>query len=155
MERVGSVKRGDTRVYSKGERPCMSMEACGPGMRKTMSMNMAVQHDPEVIRLNSDCMSCILKKELEHFPEDLPEQQRLLYKQRVLLLVGSAKPTMSPSEITRNIYEIQRKMFGRQIDYPQIKSFFNRKMMQYAEKTEKWIREADDPLLRAISCVSA
>ena len=104
----------------------------------------------EVIRLNSDCMTCILKKELEHYPAGTPEEQRLAYKQKILLLVGNAKPTMSPSEVTRNIYEVQRDMFGMQIDYPQIKSFFNKKMMQYAEKTEEWIRKADDPLLRAI-----
>ena len=119
------------------------------GNAKKMPTNLK-ERKSEVTRLNSDCMSCILKKELEHFPEDLPEDQRLLYKQKVLLLVGNAKPTMSPSEITGKIYEIQKKMFGRQVDYPGIKSFFNNKMMQYAEKTERWIREADDPLLRAI-----
>ena len=119
------------------------------GMRGKMTMKLTAQkHD--VVRMNSACMSCILKKELERFPENISEEQRLLYKQRVLLIVGNATSATSPSEISKKIYEVQEDMFGRQIDYPRIKSFFNKKMMQYAEKTEQWIREADDPLKRAI-----
>ncbi len=113
-------------------------------------MSNLTKQKREVIRLNSSCLTCILNKELEQYPEDIPEEQRMLYKQRIMVLVGSAKPTMSPSEVTRGIYEIQQDMFGVRIDYPQIKSFFNKKMMQYAEQTEKWICEAADPLLRAI-----
>ena len=104
----------------------------------------------EVVRLGSDCMTCILKKELEKIPDQAPEEQRLAYKQKVLRIVGNALPTMAPSEVTRDIHQVQKDMFGMQTDYPAIKSFFNQKMLQYTEQTEKWIREAADPLLRAI-----
>ncbi|MCR4751681.1 MAG: ARMT1-like domain-containing protein [Eubacterium sp.] len=104
----------------------------------------------EVVRLGSDCMTCILKKELEKIPDETPEEQRLAYKQKVLRIVGNALPTMSPSEVTRDIHQVQRDMFGMQTDYPAIKSFFNQKMLQYTGQTEKRIREASDPLLRAI-----
>lgn len=112
-------------------------------------MNLTAKRQ-DVIRLNSDCVTCILKKELERIPDGTSEEQKLLYKQRILKVVGNAEPTWSPSEVSGFIYEIQKDMFGNQIDYPAIKSFFNKKLMKYAEKTESWIREAADPLLRAI-----
>ena len=38
----------------------------------------------EVVRLVSDCMTCVLKKELEKIPDEVPEEQRFAYKQKVL-----------------------------------------------------------------------
>ena len=104
----------------------------------------------DVIRLNSNCMTCILKKELEKIPDGTPEEERLAYKQKVLRLVGSATAVMSPSEITKDIHKLQKDMFGMQVDYPKLKSFFNQKMLQYEERTDAWIQESPDPLLRAV-----
>ena len=103
-----------------------------------------------VTRLDSDCLTCILKKELDRIPEGTPEEKRLAYKQQVLSMMGRVHKTMSPSEISRDIQHLQMEMFGKQVDYPQIKSFFNKKMMEYLPKTVEAVRQAEDPLRRAL-----
>ena len=129
-----------------GVQPKTEMEVGEAVMKSTAG----VSPNSKVIRLNSNCMTCILKKELEKIPEGTPEEERLAYKQKVLRLVGNATAFMSPSEITKDIQQLQKEMFGMQVDYPKLKSFFNQKMLQYEDRTDAWIREAEDPLLRAI-----
>ena len=103
-----------------------------------------------ITRLNSDCLTCLLKKEFDRIPEGVAEEQKLLYKQRILEMMSRVHRTISPSEISRDIHQLQREMFGQQTDYAKIKTFFNQKLMQYAPAAEKKIRNAADPFLRAV-----
>ena len=107
-------------------------------------------HGIGVTRLDSDCLTCLLKQELDRIPEGAAEEQKLLYKQRVLGMMSRVHKTISPSEISRDIHQLQQDIFGQHTDYTQIKTFFNQKLMQYAPKAEHMIRDAADPLLRAV-----
>ena len=103
-----------------------------------------------MIRMESTCLSCLLKRDIDLIPESATEEERYRYKQQLLRIAADAERTVSPPEIARDIQHLQIGMFGHQVDYPQIKSYFNEKMMQYVPQTEERIRQAADPLRRAL-----
>ena len=71
-------------------------------------------HGIGVTRLDSDCLTCLLKQELDRIPEGAAEEQKLLYKQRVLGMMSRVHKTISPSEVSRDIHQLQQDIFGQQ-----------------------------------------
>ncbi len=59
----------------------------------------------EIIRLNPECISCLVKKQIECFPENASMHDKIKYMQSVLRTVASAPMNMGASEIVDKIYE--------------------------------------------------
>lgn len=101
-------------------------------------------------RLTSACISCLTKGHIEKFPENTPEEVQVLYKQRILQILGNASEQESAPMLVNKMDRLRLEMFGQNIDYTPIKQYFN----GYVMKKQAWIEEdianAKDPLMRAL-----
>ena len=102
------------------------------------------------IRLHPQCMSCLLKKQLDHFPQGISEEEQIAYMQRVLRTLADAPKTASAPVLVRAIGKIQKQMFGYEEDYSQVKAHFNRVMLEREEEIRETLRGAKDPLMLAV-----
>lgn len=103
-----------------------------------------------VIRMDSGCIVCLAKKELENFPADLPERERFVYMKKVLDILDNITEKDSAPVISSRIAKIQREMFGVQNDFAKIKYGFNELMLHIEEDIYRKLLESKDPLKRAI-----
>ena len=104
----------------------------------------------EQIRLHTGCINCIVERQLNHYDPDTPEEKKRTYMQGVLRILSEAKACESAPVITERIYELQRQMLGQQADYSEIKHTYNHMMEREEDKICREVREAGDPLKRAI-----
>lgn len=104
----------------------------------------------EQIRLHTGCINCIVERQLNHYDPDTPEEKKRTYMQGVLRILSEAKACESAPVITERIYELQRQMLGQQADYSEIKHTYNHMMEREEDKISREVREAGDPLKRAI-----
>ena len=104
----------------------------------------------EVIRLNPECIPCLIEKQLERFPKDIDNDTKIEYMQKILQVIGNASKDMSAPVIMGEITRIQQEMFGNGMDYSEIKRHFNQLMLEKEADVQKEIEAAEDPLARAI-----
>ena len=104
-----------------------------------------------VKRLRPECISCIVKGNLERFPENTSIEKQVEYKQRLLQIIGNARDDLSSPVISKNIKKLQADMFGMYDDFKEIKHHFNELMMEFETYTLENVKKSDDPLYRAIS----
>ena len=104
-----------------------------------------------VKRLRPECISCIVKGNLEKFPENTPVEKQVEYKQKVLQIVGNARDDLSSPVISKQIKQLQTDMFGVKDDYETIKHHFNALMMEFEQEMVQNVNQSEDPLYRAIS----
>ncbi len=101
-------------------------------------------------KLTSTCISCLLKAQLEKYPENISEEQKLLYKQNVLRILANASLTESSPELVYKIDKLRLEMFGVSADFSEVKQYFNDYVMKKQERIEEEILDADDMLMRAL-----
>lgn len=104
----------------------------------------------EKIRLHTGCINCMVERQLNHYDPDTPEEKKRKYMQGVLRILSEAEDYESAPVITERIYELQRQMFGQQVDYSEIKRTYNQMMGREEDKICRNVAEAGDPLKRAI-----
>lgn len=104
----------------------------------------------QIIRKNPECISCIVKKHIDQYPEGISRQEKIEYMERVLMAISDADLSESAPKITEKIYQIQREMFGSSKNLSHVKSYFNQKMLGYEEKIRKNIKGSQNPLLCAL-----
>ncbi len=100
-------------------------------------------------RLNSDCISCIIKKHLNAYPEGAGEDKRLLYMQKVLKAVADAKNDMSAPEIVEHIDRIKEEIFGKTDNFAAVKKYFNSLMLKEEASLTEEIKKGENPLKTA------
>ena len=99
-----------------------------------------VRENMELIRLNPDCISCLLRSRLEDFPEDTPREKQIEYMQRVLKALSETPKSVGAPVIVRTINQIQKEMFGYNKDFTHVKSHFNELMMKKGSRCTTKIR---------------
>ena len=104
----------------------------------------------DVVRLHPGCIDCLLKKQIGRYPEDVSDETKIKYKQRVLEILSEARRSMSAPEIVADIYALQREMFGVMRDYSEIKRYFNDLMLSIEDELTANVMRAGDPLLMAV-----
>ncbi len=104
----------------------------------------------EVVRLYPECVKCLLGKQLERCPEDIPVDIKIDYIQKVLKLVAEAPKSTSAPVLVRRMYDLQREMFGIFADYTEVKSHYNQMLLGMEEKLWENIEEAEDSFKMAI-----
>ena len=102
-------------------------------------------------RLRSECMKCILDKNLEKYPEGTGEKEKVIYFQKLMKILCEAPMNTSAPVIVRDITELQEKMFGMKDEYSEVKHHFNNVMLTYEEGVRAKICSAEDPLKLAIA----
>lgn len=102
------------------------------------------------IRLKPECISCLVRRQIERYPADASDSDKIRYMQSVLREVALADDTMSAPEIADGIYKIQRRMFGINKDFTEIKRHFNDLMTALAPEITEKINRSDEPLKAAV-----
>lgn len=101
-------------------------------------------------RLRSECLSCVIKNQIEKFPKGTPEEQKIKYMQEVFSILSHAEMTESAPVIVRKINQLQEEMFQMTNEYGKIKTYFNDVMMGYESDIIQRLEESEDPLKLAI-----
>ncbi|MDD6440520.1 MAG: ARMT1-like domain-containing protein [bacterium] len=102
------------------------------------------------MRLNPECIPCLLGNQLERYPKDIDNSKKIAYMQAILRVIADASDSMSAPMIMREITKIQRQMFGNEMDYSEIKRHFNQLMLENEMDVQKEIDASEDELKLAI-----
>ena len=101
-------------------------------------------------RLTSACLSCLTRGQLDKHPENISEEQQIIFKQKVLQILASAAENESAPMLVNKIDKVRVEMFGSNTDYSEIKQYFNDYVMKKQDRIEVEIAESDDMLMRAL-----
>ena len=104
----------------------------------------------ERIRLAPECISCLAQKQLKRYPSDIETEKKIRYMQSVLSIIADAPISESAPEIVNKIYDLQKKMFGAEKDYSDIKRYFNELMLGYEDRISRIVMSSDDTLKSAV-----
>ena len=102
------------------------------------------------VRLQAECVACLMKKYMEKIPPDAEETVRLAYLQRLTGILSVAPLTVSAPELVEQINALRRELFGQVEDYTLIKPRYNAMMLERETELRAAIREASDPLAAAV-----
>ena len=104
----------------------------------------------EKVRLNSQCIRCLVKKQMENFDNNIAENQKVQYMQEVLKIIAQAGPSEGGPVISGRIFELQKRMFGEKVDYKPIKHRYNQMMLDMDYEISQKIENSEDPLKQAL-----
>lgn len=104
----------------------------------------------EKVRLNSQCIRCLVKKQMENFDNNIAENQKVQYMQEVLKIIAQAGPSEGGPVISGRIFELQKRMFGEKVDYKPIKHLYNQMMLDMEYEISQKIENSEDPLKQAL-----
>ncbi|MBQ6701713.1 MAG: DUF89 family protein [Clostridia bacterium] len=104
----------------------------------------------DVIRLNSECIKCLLNKYLNKLPVEPDESTKVMYFQKILQIIADADHSVSAPEIVAEVTKLQNNMFGKQEDYTELKKYYNALMDNVGKDLKNKLDESSDPLLLAI-----
>lgn len=103
-----------------------------------------------VERLRPECISCVIKQQLERSPKDAPEDIRREYMQKVLKVLAEAPKTASAPVVVREINRIQKEMFGFTRDFGEKKRYYNQVMLEKEAGIQERLDQSTDSLKLAI-----
>ncbi len=104
----------------------------------------------EHIRLEEECIHCVIDKFARDYPKDTPYEQRIEFIKRVLGIIKDTPITSSAPEIVERINLLSVSMFGEQKDYSHIKEHFNNLILSMEEDIYNRICKSENPLLQAV-----
>jgi len=103
-----------------------------------------------VERLRPECISCMLKQNLEKVSEGRSTEDRLNYMQSVLRILAEAPKTASAPMLVHEINALQKEMFGFSKDYTEIRTHFNQMMLEKEADIRQCLEQSEDVLKLAI-----
>lgn len=109
-----------------------------------------MENEKKPMRMRPECISCVIKNKIEMVPESISAEEKLTYMQRVLKTLAELPTYHSAPVAVRNIYQVQKEMFGFEENYSEIKRHFNQLMMKKEPKLQENLQNADDRLKLAI-----
>ena len=101
-------------------------------------------------RLTSACLSCLTRGQLDKHPENISEEQQIIFKQKVLQILATATDNESAPMLVNKIDKLRMEMFGENADYSEIKQYFNEYVMRKQNRIESEVAKAEDQLMRAL-----
>ncbi len=102
------------------------------------------------IRLNNECVKCLLKKFPYDFPDGAKEDDCQIFSKKVIELISTASPDHSAPEIVEQIENLRFETFGVKKDFKDIKRHFNALIMSMENEIENKILVFQNPLETAI-----
>lgn len=103
-----------------------------------------------VKRLHHECIGCMTKVHLNKYPEDIEDDKKVEYMQRILKVLAEAPKHHGAPVIVRTIQKIQEEMFGIRQEYAEIKQHYNEIMMGYETHIRNKLEQAEDPVKTGI-----
>lgn len=102
------------------------------------------------IRLDPQCVRCLIDKHLNAAPAGTPDNVRLDYMQRALSLLADAPRDAGAPVLVHALDALKLEMFGIRKSFEDVKVHFNRLMLAREAAIDACIRAAQDPLEAAI-----
>ena len=107
--------------------------------------------------LHPECVSCLIKKQIDVYPKSASREQALTYMRRLGELMAALPDRAGGPVIMEAITDIRREVFGPDAasverDYGAVKTHFNRLMTDVVASAEIYSRvfACDDPLRAAL-----
>ena len=106
--------------------------------------------------MRPECIMCLLKGKMELFPKDASEEKKVEYMQRLMKEFSEMPKHYGAPVVVKTVNRIRKEMFGIEEDYSEIKTHFNKLMMEQVPMMEKNLSESADSLKLAIQyCLSS
>lgn len=102
------------------------------------------------VRLNDNCIRCLINKYCNNFPEGSDRISRLSYTQSVLKEIASASEETSAPELVEKIKILREKHLGVKEDYSEEKVFFNNLALSVEGIVSDRIKADEDSLKSAV-----
>ena len=102
------------------------------------------------IRLNDNCIRCIINKYTANYPENTDKKTILRYTQDVLKLLSQASEEASAPELVAEIKLLRDKHLGVKEDFKEEKIFFNNFVLSMEDNINGRITQSDTPLNTAV-----
>ncbi len=109
------------------------------------------ENQNKVIRLNSECIKCLLNKYLNKLPCGMNEETKVEYFQEMLKIISKADSSLSAPEIVAEVSELQKAMFGKEEDFTELKKYYNALMDSLCQSLSENIMKANDGFRLAMS----
>lgn len=103
-----------------------------------------------MIRLNADCINCMLKRYLSRIPENLSESERLEYMQMICERIGSASKEEGAPVLVQAIKKELKIRYNMQEDYTKEKHYFNQMMLEREQEIEDLVNVSGNPLKKSL-----
>ena len=107
--------------------------------------------EKNIIRLNSECIKCLLNKYMKQLPCEMDEDTKIEYFQKILKIISETPPSVSAPEIVAKVTMLQKEMFGKAEDYTELKKYYNALMDSLGKELSDNIAKSDDGFRLAIS----
>lgn len=102
------------------------------------------------IKLNPDCVACLIKKYSKDYPAGADENLCRAFTGRVLEIINTAPKTIGAPEIVEKIDKVRLELFGEKKDFTDIKRHFNNLIMGMEYTIWNNINNSDSPLKSAV-----
>ena len=104
----------------------------------------------DIKRLNSECILCLMNKYLKNIPENVSEELKVKYMQRVLSILSQADDNASAPEILEGIFRAQKNILGIKTSYTKIKHYYNQLMLSKKADIKEEIETSADSFKAAL-----
>ena len=102
------------------------------------------------VRLDPECIRCLLGKHLNAAPETASQQERIVFMQRLLSMIAQAPITEGAPVLVSRIERLEKEMFGITKDYAEEKRMFNDLMLGMEKEIWQRIEQSANPLYTAV-----
>ena len=103
----------------------------------------------DVLRFDSQCISCIFQKFVGNLDRSVSEKQKLDYARQVLRIMADADDSVSAPEIVAAVTDLKNKTFGESDDFAELKVRFNALMLSKEPSMAQKIADSADSLKTA------
>lgn len=104
----------------------------------------------DTIRLNPECIRCIIKKRLEFQPKGMTKESQIEYMQKMLKIVSEAPTYVSSPVIGQQLEQLEKDMFGMENPYGELKKYFNELMLTKEPFMKESVEASEDKLAMAV-----
>ena len=101
-------------------------------------------------RLRSECLDCIITRQLKNYPDTATEDEKIAYKKELFGIVYNAKDYDSGPTMVDKISNLQKKLFGMENPYTKLKPYYNDFMEKFIPQLKENVKNAENPLTLAI-----
>ena len=99
--------------------------------------------------INQDCKACMIRQNINAFPEHAAKKDIISYQQEVRNLIETCEGISTP-QLAEKVYSLRQNLFGPAKDFSDIKRHFNDLMLSLLPYMDQQVKASDDPLKTAV-----
>ncbi len=107
------------------------------------------------VRLNADCIMCLMRRQMKASEQAGNEKERASYLKEVMTIIGAAAEEEVAPVVVSRINKVHEKYFGKPYSFEKEKREFNELMLGLEADVEVKVNAAKDPLKEALKYARA